>query len=777
MELQEGHQEAVTDTQSNDKKLKTKREARNKLKLIIKFLENNYPDYYDAGVVEITDEQKNDREFFAHTNTHDLVYTGINVRMIKACLATLKVKENGKLRSFKDLSKFHGAIKFGSEKANQPLPPEYYSQMDRFLAAYKKETRKAAQDGNLDEEESDPVPYPLYCNFCEWSISAGNVFLWAYTVSQWNCIARSVSIDPLGLHNFTPGAGGDSIKCTYDLSKSDQEGKKVSPKNIYANPFDPRVSWNLAMGCWICISQDSFADTERIFLNEGANEGSASSRYCSQLGELLKDKVDVVREFLRPDHCNPHGNRKGAATHITTATTCPAPIPSVAARGEWSIGQVLDLYWQFGDPGDCYAGRSLAGLDPDSPSFAALPPHFVQGMENEYIKEAMELCFGTVLEFHPDTTWMLLRLLASMVHEREYLNHVRAIVPNHPFTGIPILTRPNLLGELAKLVTMNPSEKIPRATGIPPHVNQLRMLRNLLDVCGKTFEQVGSLFDTLRDAAKEAIETAALQSGQITTTHLNEKISEIKEYFDQQIEELKRLGMVQAQGASGASGAATTDMNSSGCYEYDGKEWDVPEGFTLPANMKRRAAWNLWLYGDPGRMSAVNGEMKNTPIKPFRLLKPSKLPKEVASSYRSSWRPILNLMTSAPGMNIPSNISELTADTCNQLYDVGTNHIRSVASYIFESGEPNWSLSTWSLRVRRASINKRGNDEDRRHLLPPTRHNRPHTGPRKRRRRNTRPGLASRSRNEQDEASETLRSMLTNLNPEAEARVSEQVAG
>jgi len=66
------------------------------------------------------------------------IYWHQRVRMIKACLATLKVKENGKLQSFNDLSKFHGTIKFGSGKANQPLPPEYYSQMDRFLSAYKK---------------------------------------------------------------------------------------------------------------------------------------------------------------------------------------------------------------------------------------------------------------------------------------------------------------------------------------------------------------------------------------------------------------------------------------------------------------------------------------------------------------------------------------------------------------------------------------------------------------------------------------------------------------
>jgi hypothetical protein len=44
---------------------------------------------------------------------------------------------------------------------------------------------------------------------------------------------------------------------------------------------------------------------------------------------------------------NSHGIRKGAATTASSATTCPPPVSSIAARGEWSLGGVLDLYWHF----------------------------------------------------------------------------------------------------------------------------------------------------------------------------------------------------------------------------------------------------------------------------------------------------------------------------------------------------------------------------------------------------------------------------------------------
>lgn len=47
------------------------------------------------------------------------------------------------------------------------------------------------------------------------------------------------------------------------------------------------------------------------------------------------------------------GLRKGAATHATvcmSGTTAPPSIPSVARRGEWSFGSVLDVYWHFNSP-------------------------------------------------------------------------------------------------------------------------------------------------------------------------------------------------------------------------------------------------------------------------------------------------------------------------------------------------------------------------------------------------------------------------------------------
>ena len=59
---------------------------------------------------------------------------------------------------------------------------------------------------------------------------------------------------------------------------------------------------------------------------------------------------------------------------------------------------MFDIYLGFAEPGDQYLGRLLAGLDPNKSEFATLPPHFVEGMENEYISEAMNLCFKGIMD-------------------------------------------------------------------------------------------------------------------------------------------------------------------------------------------------------------------------------------------------------------------------------------------------------------------------------------------------------------------------------------------
>ena len=73
----------------------------------------------------------------------------------------------------------------------------------------------------------------------------------------------------------------------------------------------------------------------------------------------------------------------------------------MAARGEWSTGAVLEVCWHFCAPGYHFLERVLAGIDPNKPEFASLPPHFItefDPMEDPDIFESMHLMYGPILD-------------------------------------------------------------------------------------------------------------------------------------------------------------------------------------------------------------------------------------------------------------------------------------------------------------------------------------------------------------------------------------------
>lgn len=210
-----------------------------------------------------------------------------------------------------------------------------------------------------------------------------------------------MNVDPLGFHNMSRKGGSDSVVFHYDSNKKDKTGENTSPKNCYANPFQPLVCLFLALGCNLCLFQDKFnRKTDFIFRRSG-KKGSASDTYTTKalkkIAHLNKERKRIIRQHCRLNHFHPHVTRKGAATHVATGTIDSPPMPSILLHGEWSLGKVLDLYWKWSHKGDYYLGRCLAGLDPDSEEFGVLPPHFSVGTSNEYVTEALEMCFGVII--------------------------------------------------------------------------------------------------------------------------------------------------------------------------------------------------------------------------------------------------------------------------------------------------------------------------------------------------------------------------------------------
>jgi hypothetical protein len=82
---------------------------------------------------------------------------------------------------------------------------------------------RGKEGGKLDKRSSDPILVTLFRLILKWALISNNIFLWVWLILQWHfMMARSISIDPLSLHNFR--VGEVCIIGFYDKSKANQEG-------------------------------------------------------------------------------------------------------------------------------------------------------------------------------------------------------------------------------------------------------------------------------------------------------------------------------------------------------------------------------------------------------------------------------------------------------------------------------------------------------------------------------------------------------------------------
>ena len=262
----------------------------------------------------------------------------------------------------------------------------------------------------------DPISIALYKKLLQWALNENNVFVWHWTQSQWNLMARSANIDPLKLHNFKLGT--NSIVIKYDESKSDKQAQQLAQKNVYAHPFDFRLCYFTGLGIHIALWKETMKGTKRLFLSEDANKGTASKAYVEQLQSVVSRHKEELETHMALSRFNPYGLWKGAATYATSGTLNAPSVPAIARQGEWSVGTVLDCYWHYSQTGDQYLGRVLTGLDPTGSVFDCIPPHFNldNPMANSHVERAMKITYREFLDEHPDFTRILLRCLASIVH-------------------------------------------------------------------------------------------------------------------------------------------------------------------------------------------------------------------------------------------------------------------------------------------------------------------------------------------------------------------------
>lgn len=226
----------------------TRRDYRKRLSRFVVFLRQNKRLYcLEGGVRTLSAEERQRETRYMFGADSDLVYRGMDTEIILEVFSAFSRLENGKQKSFQDQRKYRDAIMWGAKTANERLPTAFFEATSEYLIAYKKQFAVAKREGRTgDDQATDPIPLPVYKFLLRRAIQTNNMFAWTWTLLQWNCMARSSSIDCLGLHNFSLGV--DSIIIKYDESKADKAGERLSEKNIFANPKEWRMCTWLSLG-------------------------------------------------------------------------------------------------------------------------------------------------------------------------------------------------------------------------------------------------------------------------------------------------------------------------------------------------------------------------------------------------------------------------------------------------------------------------------------------------------------------------------------------------
>jgi hypothetical protein len=390
------------------------------------------------------------------------------------------------------------------------------------------------------------------------------------------------------------------------------------------------------------------------------------------------------------------------------------------------------VYWHFSQTGDQYLGRILALLDPNKPEFGTLPPHWkmVDPCSNEDIKEALQLCYGPILSSQPQETGKLLRGLASIVYHAKYITTVAQVDPRHAFNKIYLLQKPELLERLAALVTLEPTPGVmERPTGIPPHVEQGIMLRDLLLKITDVLITLRSQTSSMVEAISDAIDKKTWESGHMTGPQLQETLNgfriQIGKDVEAQLMEIKDA--IAAAANSSVPPAPKANVpganNMAGCiFMSGGRFFDVPADFQFPEKLTIHQALRFWLQG---KNMTPDGKVW---VKPFRKLKRDMLPSmKLQNEYTMNWKPLFSVLE-ASLEELPIDTRTMSETEIDTAYHTCLDFLKSRAGYCFVKPKTKpeaWSIATWGKRIRRSEIEKKGTAEDKAHLVARTKRNNP----------------------------------------------------
>ncbi len=474
-----------------------------------------------------------------------------------------------------DLFKRHGTA----------FPEAFYGGIRDVQKGAQRTRAKEKVEGLVPMEEGKAaIPGHLYLELVEALLKSGeDTFCHTFAVCSWVLMCRVSNVSELRCaHMFWEN---DSIVLALVKHKADQEGERTDPKHCYANPFNPAACVVTALAIYFAVYGPP--KTARDCLFEGNRQ---HDRFVDAIRRVLQHnprlKAELDRLGITPEDIAAHSFRKGGRSYAQGGTTGGPSTPSILLRGCWALEGMDKKYVRYEAAADQFIGRILAMLDINSPSFAALCPHF-EALD-ETVMAAVHSCFPDApVQFEG----VLVHCLASLVYHGDYLR--KNLPKEHPLFKSAVFTH-GFVDSLAGRVALSFANDKISPTGIPPHVSIQRQLREVKDV-------VEILPGRVREAISAEFEQRAIDSGSLTRTVMQEMLEGMMGRLQESLlrQPVQELGQAQPRDVDGQFQT----------WMVAGELRRVPEDFKFDTTLPARTMFQLYCLGD-----------QNTHIGPYRQL-------------------------------------------------------------------------------------------------------------------------------------------------------------
>ncbi len=113
------------------------------------------------------------------------------------------------------------------------------------------------------------------------------------------------------------------------------------------------------------------------------------------------------------------------------------------------------------------------------------------------------------------------------MHYSDWLFQEMGKHPGHLFYSILVLNDPVLLRELKEQLTLEQTETIPTAMGIPPHVSYARVITKVFDICMSNKDALNNFKADLKMAVADAVNAKVTADGGVNQAIMKAQLDKL----------------------------------------------------------------------------------------------------------------------------------------------------------------------------------------------------------------------------------------------------------